>query len=38
VLLDDTVNPADSAAPPEALITFTPSTLNWNPAIASGLE
>ena len=33
-----TVNPASSAAPPEAPVTSTPSTLNWKPPISSGLE
>jgi hypothetical protein len=31
--LDEIINPAASAAPPEALTTSTPSTLNWKPAI-----
>ena len=35
--LNEIINPAASAAPPEALVTVTPVTSNWNPPISSGL-
>ena len=35
--LVETVNPASSAAPPEADRTVGPDTLNWKPAIATSL-
>ena len=35
--LVETVNPASSAAPPEADRTVGPDTLNWKPAIGSGV-
>ena len=33
----DTVNPASSARPPLAPYNCVPSTLNWKPAISSGV-
>ena len=36
--LADTVNPFVAAAPPVALTTDDPLTLNWKPAISSSLS
>ena len=36
--LEDTINPASPAAPPEADVIVAPSTLNWKPAISPSLE
>ena len=35
---EETVNPASPAAPPLALISSAPSTLNWKPAISASLS
>ena len=37
-MLLDTVKPLDAAAPPDALVTSEPDTLNWNPYISASLS